>query len=221
MEFLVLNVTEALAPSNNPLVNPTARKAFTKSKGRSAVRGTRNLVEDMRHAPRIPTMVDPDSFEVGKDLAISPGEVVFRDEMFELIQYYPTTETVVDYPVVVVPPVINKYYAIDLAPGKSMVEYLVGRGQQPFVISWRNPSAGTSELGVRRLRCGHHPGHGCRPCHQRRRQGESLLHLFRRHHRGDGVVPPSGYVPVSGRRGSPWRWQPCWIRLPPAWLVRH
>lgn len=141
VEFLVRNVTEALAPSNNPLVNPTARKAFTKSRGRSAVRGTRNLVEDMRHAPRIPTMVDPDSFEVGKDLAITPGEVVFRDEMFELIQYYPTTKTVVDYPVVVVPPVINKYYAIDLAPGKSMVEYLVGRGQQPFVISWRNPSA--------------------------------------------------------------------------------
>jgi polyhydroxyalkanoate synthase len=84
-------------------------------------------------------MVEPGAFEVGKDLAVTPGAVVHRTEVFELIQYQPVTDTVHSYPLVIVPPMINKFYITDLAPGRSMVEYLVGQGHHVFVISWRNP----------------------------------------------------------------------------------
>lgn len=147
-DFLLRNVVEALAPSNNPVLNPTARKRLVETKGRSAVTGVTNLAGDLRSAPRIPTMVPKDSFSVGTDLAVTPGEVVFRNEMFELLQYRPTTDTVVRTPVLVVPPVINKYYAVDLAPGKSLIEYLVAQGLQPFVISWRNPTAEHRDWGM-------------------------------------------------------------------------
>ena len=86
-------------------------------------------------------MVEPGAFEVGRDLAVTPGSVVFRTEMLELIQYAPVTEEVLEYPVLIVPPMINKYYITDLAPGRSMTEYLVGQGHQVFAISWRNPDA--------------------------------------------------------------------------------
>ena len=86
-------------------------------------------------------MVEPDAFEVGRDLAVTPGSVVYRTEMLELIQYAPATEQVHEYPVLIVPPMINKYYITDLAPGRSMTEYLVSQGHQVFAISWRNPDA--------------------------------------------------------------------------------
>ena len=86
-------------------------------------------------------MVEPDAFEVGVDLAVTPGSVVLRTPVFELIQYRPATPAVRQVPLLIVPPVINKFYVMDLAPGRSMVEYLVGRGLQVFMISWRNPDA--------------------------------------------------------------------------------
>src|SRR6202008_4489353 len=85
--------------------------------------------------------VEPDAFEVGVDLAVTPGAVVLRTPVFELIQYRPVTPAVRHVPLLLVPPVINKFYVMDLAPGRSMVEYLVGRGLQVFMISWRNPDA--------------------------------------------------------------------------------
>jgi polyhydroxyalkanoate synthase len=84
-------------------------------------------------------MVEPGAFEVGKDLAATPGAVVHRTGVFELIQYQPVTDSVQSYPLVIVPPMINKFYITDLAPGRSMIEYLVGQGHQVFAISWRNP----------------------------------------------------------------------------------
>jgi polyhydroxyalkanoate synthase len=84
-------------------------------------------------------MVEPDAYRVGTDLALTPGAVVLRTPVFELIQYRPQTETVRTVPLLVVPPTINKYYVLDLAPGRSLIEYLVGQGQQVFVMSWRNP----------------------------------------------------------------------------------
>ena len=84
-------------------------------------------------------MVEPDAFEVGKDLACTPGAVVARTEVFELIQYEPTTETVHRIPMLMIPPMINKYYVTDLAPGRSMLEFFVAQGYQVFVVSWRNP----------------------------------------------------------------------------------
>ena len=139
--FVLTNVIDALAPSNNPLLNPAAAKAAIDTGGGSVLAGLRNFVGDMAVPPRVPTMVEPDAFEVGVDLAVTPGSVVLRTPEFELIQYRPSTPAVRQVPLLIVPPVINKYYVMDLAPGRSMVEYLVGQGLQVFMISWRNPDA--------------------------------------------------------------------------------
>ena len=139
LKFILTNLIAASAPSNYPLISPGARKAFIDTGGMSAVRGIRALVSDMSSAPHVPTMVEPDAFEVGKDLACTPGAVVARTEVFELIQYKPTTETVHQYPLLMIPPMINKYYITDLAPGRSMLEFFVAQGYQVFVASWRNP----------------------------------------------------------------------------------
>src|ERR1700729_1442345 len=139
--FVLTNLIDALAPSNNPLLNPAAVKAAVDSGGGSAVTGLRQFIGDMAVAPRVPSMVEADAFEVGVDLAVTPGSVVLRTPVFELIQYRPTTAAVRQVPLLIVPPTINKYYVMDLAPGRSMVEYLTGSGLQVFMISWRNPDA--------------------------------------------------------------------------------
>ena len=141
VNFVLTNLIDALAPSNNPLLNPAAVKAAVDTGGGSAVAGLRNFLSDMAVPPRVPSMVEPDAFEVGVDLAVTPGSVVLRTPVFELIQYRPVTETVRQVPLLIVPPVINKYYVLDLAAGRSMVEYLVSTGLQVFMISWRNPDA--------------------------------------------------------------------------------
>jgi polyhydroxyalkanoate synthase subunit PhaC len=139
LRFVLMNVIAAASPSNNPLLSPAWLKSLVDTGGLSAVRGLRALASDLAVAPRVPTMVEPGAFEVGTDLAVTPGSVVYRTEMFELIQYAPVTEQVGRYPLLVVPPMINKYYIVDLAPGRSMAEYLVSQGHQVFAISWRNP----------------------------------------------------------------------------------
>jgi polyhydroxyalkanoate synthase len=139
VKFLLANLLAAAAPSNSPLLSPAAWKAAIDSGGLSAARGTRALAQDLAAPPRVPTMVEPGAFEVGQDLAVTPGAVVQRTEVFELIQYEPVTDSVYRYPLLIVPPMINKFYITDLAPGRSMIEYLVGQGHQVFVVSWRNP----------------------------------------------------------------------------------
>ncbi len=131
----------ALAPSNAPLINPASAKAAIDTAGANIVRGAAQLVRDLASAPRVPQMVDPSAFEVGVDLAITPGSVVMRTEVFELIQYGPQRDEVRDVPLLFVPPTINKFYALDLAPDRSLVEFLLREGQQVFMISWRNPDA--------------------------------------------------------------------------------
>jgi polyhydroxyalkanoate synthase len=148
VEFLVENLVEALAPSNLPLVNPASAKAVIDTAGLNLIRGGLNLLRDMRSAPRVPEMVDRSSFEVGRNIATTPGAVVVRTEVLELIQYVPQTKRVREIPLLIVPPTINKYYAIDLAPGRSLVEFLVSQGQQVFVISWRNPDARHAAWGL-------------------------------------------------------------------------
>jgi len=139
MRFAVGNLVDALAPSNSLLLSPEAWKAAIDSGGGSLVTGARHLADDMAAPPRVPSMVPPGAFTVGTDLATSPGAVVLRTPVYELIQYQPATETVRSLPLLIVPPTINKYYILDLAPGRSMIEYLVSQGQQVFVMSWRNP----------------------------------------------------------------------------------
>jgi polyhydroxyalkanoate synthase len=141
LRFVTDNLVQALAPSNQPLTSPDFWKALIDSGGGSLVRGARHLAADLAAPPRVPTMVAPDAFEVGTDLAVTPGAVVLRTPVFELLQYRPRTPRVRRVPLLVVPPTINKYYIVDLAPGRSLVEYLVDSGQQVFVISWRNPDA--------------------------------------------------------------------------------
>ncbi|WP_344732676.1 PHA/PHB synthase family protein [Nocardioides fonticola] len=147
LSLLVDNVASALAPSNSPL-NPAAIKEALDTGGASILRGLRNFVEDMSSAPRIPMMVDRSAFEVGRNLAVTPGHVVRRTELYELIQYGASTERVYATPLLMVPPTINKYYALDLAPGRSVIEYLVAAGFQVFAVSWRNPTSRHAALGL-------------------------------------------------------------------------
>ena len=148
IRFTATNLVDALAPSNIPVVNPLSLKAAIDTGGKSAVRGVKQLVSDLATPPRVPAMVDPDAFTVGEDLAATPGAVVFRTEVFELIQYTPTTEKVRAVPLLMVPPTINKFYVADLAPGRSIVEYYVNSGQQVFMMSWRNPDERHAEWGL-------------------------------------------------------------------------
>lgn len=141
LQFLLTNLIAAAAPSNNPLVSPVAWKALIDTGGLSAARGLRALAADLAAAPRVPAMVPAGAFQIGRTLAVTPGAIVRRTEWFELIQYQPATGTVYRDPLVIVPPMINKYYITDLAPGRSVAEYLVAQGHQVFTMSWRNPDA--------------------------------------------------------------------------------
>jgi polyhydroxyalkanoate synthase len=148
IRFLADNLAEALSPSNVPLVNPASAKAAIDSGGLNLARGGMSLLRDLATPPRVPEMVDTSQFEVGRNIAVTPGAVVLRTEVLELIQYRPQTDQVREVPLLVVPPTINKYYVLDLAPGRSMIEYLVQNGQQVFVISWRNPDARHAGWGL-------------------------------------------------------------------------
>jgi class II poly(R)-hydroxyalkanoic acid synthase len=114
-------------------------KEVVNTGGENLVRGARRLARDLATPPRLPATVDTSRFEVGGNLAASPGSVVFRTDVFELIHYKPSTERVREIPLLFVPPTINKYYILDLAPGRSMIEHRIDQGQQVFAISWRNP----------------------------------------------------------------------------------
>ena len=148
MGFIIDNLVEASAPSNNPLLNPLVLKKIVETGGENLLDGGRRLVRDFATAPRVPAMVEPDAFEVGTDIAVTPGEVVLRTDIFELIQYTPQTPKVRRVPLLIVPPTINKYYVIDLAEERSLVEHLVRSGQQVFVVSWRNPDARHADWGL-------------------------------------------------------------------------
>ena len=133
------NVMDALAPTNFPWSNPAVLREIVDTGGANLAKGLRRLVQDLSMPPRLPATVDTSRFEVGGNLAVTPGSVVLRNEVLELIHYQPQTEQVREVPLLVVPPTINKYYILDLAPGRSLIEYLVAQGQQVFAVSWRNP----------------------------------------------------------------------------------
>ncbi len=141
VRFMVENVVEALSPSNIPLVNPTSAKAVIDTAGLSLVRGATQLAKDLSAAPRVPEMVDTSGFAIGENIAATPGAVVFRNDVLELIQYAPQCDEVYETPVMIVPPTINKFYAVDLSPGRSLVEFSVQHHRQMFVVSWRNPDS--------------------------------------------------------------------------------
>ena len=138
--FVVSLLTDALAPTNTLLGNPAALKKIIESGGASVVAGLQNMLADMTRNQGMPAQVDRRAFSVGENLAVSPGAVVFRNDLLELIQYAPSTADVYTRPHMIVPPQINKFYIFDLSPGKSIIEYLVKNGFQVFAVSWRNPT---------------------------------------------------------------------------------
>jgi polyhydroxyalkanoate synthase len=136
---LALNIlTSALSPTNYLFGNPEAIQRAFESGGLSLQRGLKQYAADLQARRSIPTQVDLSAFKVGENLACTPGSVIFRDDVCELIQYAPSTATVRTRPLVIVPPPIGKYYFLDLAPGKSFVEFAVSQGQQVYLLSWRN-----------------------------------------------------------------------------------
>jgi polyhydroxyalkanoate synthase len=129
----------AAAPTNMLVTNPAGLKRAFDTGGASLLSGLRNLVDDLRHNGGMPATVEPGVFQVGRDLALTPGAVVAREPLAELIQYTPTTETVHERPILVVPPPIGRYYFLDLRPGRSFVEFAVANQLNTFLLSWRNP----------------------------------------------------------------------------------
>ncbi len=138
--FAATLLVEAVAPTNTLIGNPMALKRAYETGGTSLLKGMRHMIDDLLHNGGLPSQVDGRPFTVGGNIANSPGAVVYRDEVCEVIQYKPTTETVLDTPVLVIPPQINKFYMLDLAPGRSCAEYMVSKGVPFFAISWRNPT---------------------------------------------------------------------------------
>jgi polyhydroxyalkanoate synthase len=143
-------LSSTVAPTNTLPGNPAAFKRAFETGGASLVRGVRNLVADIRHNGGMPAQVDTGPFAVGEGTALSPGAVVQRDELAELIQYTPTTSTVRRRPLVVVPPPISRFYFLDLQPGRSFVEYALSQGIPVFMLSWRNPGSDQADWGIDR-----------------------------------------------------------------------
>ncbi|KTC39659.1 MAG: class II poly(R)-hydroxyalkanoic acid synthase [Pseudomonas sp.] len=143
--FSLLN--DAVSPSNT-LLNPLALKEIFNTGGNSVVRGIGNLVDDLLHNNGLPSQVTKHAFEIGRNLAVTPGSVVFRNEQLELIQYSPMSEKQYAKPLLIVPPQVNKYYIFDLSPANSFVQYCLKNGLQVFMVSWRNPDVRHREWGL-------------------------------------------------------------------------
>ena len=137
MQFLTRQYIEALAPTNFAATNPEFIKTALETKGESISRGLRNLLGDLEKG-RI-SMTDEAAFEVGRNLALTPGAVIFENELMQLIQYAPLTDKVAQAPLLIVPPCINKFYIMDLQPENSLVRFIVEQGFTVFLVSWKNP----------------------------------------------------------------------------------
>jgi len=141
-------ILDSLAPTNTLLGNPSAIKKSVETGGASLLRGLKNAYNDMVHNDGIVSQVDSRPFKIGKNIATSPGAVIYRSEIMELIQYAPTTEAVHEFPLLIIPPQINKAYINDLTPEKSIIRYELAHGIQPFLISWRNPQIEHRDWGL-------------------------------------------------------------------------
>jgi poly[(R)-3-hydroxyalkanoate] polymerase subunit PhaC len=148
-EFYLRQLTDALSPANFVLTNPELLRKTLSSNAGNLVSGMRMLAEDIEtgHGRLKIRQTDAMTFEVGRNLAITPGKVIHQNELMQLIQYVPTTSTVLKRPILIVPPWINKYYILDLTPEKSFVKWCVDQGLTVFVISWVNPDAKLAAKG--------------------------------------------------------------------------
>ncbi len=146
LEFHLRQFVDAMSPSLLLFSNPVALKRALETGGASLADGARNLMHDLK-AGRL-SMVDETAFEPGRNLALTPGKVVLRNKLVELIQYAPSTDQVYKVPLMILPPWINKYYILDMQPKNSMVKYLVDQGFTVFMVSWKNPDATMDEVGI-------------------------------------------------------------------------
>ncbi len=147
-KLMLRQMLDSVSPSNFPLTNPEVVAATRESHGANLLRGAQYFAQDLlEHADSLPP-VPHNGFEVGRNLACTPGEVVFRNEIFELIQYAPQTDQVRPEPVLIVPAWIMKYYILDLSPHNSLINWLVGQGHTVFAISWCNPTADQADLSL-------------------------------------------------------------------------
>ena len=150
LSYFTQQIADLMAPTNFFATNPDALMKAIETEGESLVKGLENLVRDVEanKGDLLVTLADKDAFRVGENLATTPGAVVFRNRMFELIQYTPTTEKVHATPVVIFPPWINKFYVMDLKPANSLIKWIVDQGFTLFVVSWVNPDASYADVGM-------------------------------------------------------------------------
>ncbi len=149
INFYTRQFVDAMAPTNFALTNPDFLKKTIDSKGENLVKGFQNILDDLeRGEGQLKTrMVDTEAFDLGHNLALTPGRVVLQNDLIQLIQYEPVTATVNRAPLLVIPPWINKYYILDLQPKNSFIRWLVEQGHTVFVISWVNPESELAEKG--------------------------------------------------------------------------
>jgi polyhydroxyalkanoate synthase len=150
VEFFSRQIVDLFAPTNFLATNPDAMQKAVETEGESLVRGLENLVRDIEEnqGDWLVTLSDPDAFELGRDIGATPGKVVHRNRMFELIQYVPTTDKVRAVPIVLFPPWINKFYILDLKPQNSLIKWIVDQGYTLFVASWVNPDASYADVDL-------------------------------------------------------------------------
>lgn len=146
--FITRQILDIFSPSNLPFANPEVIDKATETGGVNFVRGFQNFLEDIGRLTTGQPPVGAERFVVGGNVAVTPGRVVYRNHLIELIQYTPTTESVLAEPVLIVPAWIMKYYILDLSPGNSLIRYLVEQGHTVFCLSWRNPMAADRDLGL-------------------------------------------------------------------------
>ena len=148
VSFIANQIVEMASPANVPVTNPEFITTTKGERGANLKRGVRNLAEDMRRKRTGELPQGLENFVVGKDIAVTPGKVVYQNRLFELIQYKPQTEEVASEPVLIVPAWIMKYYILDLSPRNSLVRYLVSQGKTVFIMSWKNPDEKDRHLGM-------------------------------------------------------------------------
>ncbi len=150
VEHFARQMMDMVAPTNFLATNPDALERAIETEGESLVKGLENLVRDIEanRGDFLPTLADPEAFELGKNIGATEGSVVFRNRMLELIQYKPTTEKVHETPIVIFPPWINKFYILDLKPSNSLIKYIVDQGYTLFIVSWKNPDRSYANVGL-------------------------------------------------------------------------
>ena len=148
ISFLIRQMGDLMSPSNLPWLNPVIMSRTVAENGQNLVRGGQYWLEDLQRQLEGAPPAGAEAFQVGRDVAVTPGQVVYRNQLMELIQYAPQTDTVQAEPILIVPAWIMKYYILDLRPENSLVSWLVARGHTVFMVSWKNPDAGDRDLGL-------------------------------------------------------------------------